>query len=119
MRDANVSLVNASSLISPAVTVSFGLSYALALIFGGGAVEAGKMGVGSLVSFLGYLTLVQQPIVHARHFDKPRPARTGGCKRLKAVFDEPSVPAFDRVLNRERRAWPCAVGRGRKRRRGV
>ena len=99
MRDANVSLVNASSLISPAVTVSFGLSYALALIFGGGAVEAGKMGVGSLVSFLGYLTLVQQPIVQLGTIINRVQRGLASYKRLKAVFDEPSVPAFDRVLN--------------------
>ena len=57
------------------------------------------MGVGSLVSFLGYLTLVQQPIVQLGTIINRVQRGLASYKRLRAVFDEPSVPSFDRVLN--------------------
>ena len=91
MRDANVRLSYASSLINPAVTASFGLSYAVALIAGGNAVLSGSMGAGTLVTFLGYLLLVQQPIVQLGNIINRIQRGIASYKRLNAIYSEPSI----------------------------
>ncbi|MBQ8510624.1 MAG: ABC transporter ATP-binding protein [Clostridia bacterium] len=92
MRDANVKLAEASSLINPAVTASFGLSYAIALIVGGNAVLSGSMGAGTLVTFLGYLLLVQQPVVQLGNIINRIQRGIASYKRLNAIFTEPGIP---------------------------
>lgn len=100
MRDANVKLTESSSLIIPAVTVSFGLSYAAALIIGGNAVISGKMGAGTLVTFLGYLLLVQQPTVQLGNIINRLQRGLASWKRLSAIFNEPSIPRVEDTLDR-------------------
>ncbi len=101
MRDANVKLAETSSLITPAVTATFGLSYAAALIIGGNAVIAGSMGAGTLVTFLGYLLLVQQPIVQLGNIINRVQRGLASWKRLSAIFDEPSIkPREDEIDKR-------------------
>lgn len=98
MRDANVELAEISSMITPAVNAAFGLSYAVALIFGGNAVVSGSMGAGTLVTFLGYLLLVQQPIVQLGNIINRVQRGLASWKRLSEIFNEPSIPAFDSRL---------------------
>lgn len=95
MREANVNLARASSLINPAVTASFGLSYAVALIAGGNAVMSGSMGAGTLVTFLGYLLLVQNPIVQLGNIINRIQRGLASYKRLNAIFVEDAIPEFD------------------------
>lgn len=96
MRDANVALSDVSALMNPCVTLSFGLSYALALILGGNAVVDGTIGAGTLVTFLGYLTLVQQPVVQLGQIINRVQRGLASYKRLDAIFGEPSVPESER-----------------------
>ncbi len=100
MRDANVKLAETSSLIHPAVTVSFGLSYAIALIIGGNAVINGQMGSGTLVTFLGYLILVQQPVTQLGMILNRVQRGLASYKRLNAIFKEPSIPEKENTLNK-------------------
>ncbi len=96
MREANVDLVKTSSLISPVTTVTFGLSYAISLIFGGLSVMNGSMQLGDLVAFQGYLALIQGPVVALGRIVNRIQQGTASYKRLKAVYDEPEIPDFDR-----------------------
>ncbi len=100
MRDANVKLAEASSLINPSVTAAFGLSYAIALIIGGNAVIDGRMSAGGLVTFLGYLTLVQHPIVMLGNIINRVQRGLASWKRLSEIFREPSIPAAEEVVDR-------------------
>ena len=63
MRDANVALTDASAWLNPITVITFGLSYSIAMIYGGRMVAAGTIQLGELVSFLGYLLLIQNPVV--------------------------------------------------------
>lgn len=100
MRDANVKLTESSSLIIPAVTISFGLSYAAALIIGGSAVVSGSMGAGTLVTFLGYLLLVQQPTVQLGNIINRLQRGLASWKRLAGIFDEPSIPRVESEIDK-------------------
>lgn len=55
----------------------------------------------------------------ARHDNQPRPARTRELQAPEGGLRRTVGPGFRPGAQRERRARPCAVGRGRKRRRGV
>lgn len=92
MRDANLSLVKVTSLLGPAVAISFGISYAVSLIYGGNLVLAGAMSIGDLVAYQFYLELVRRPIVMLSRIINLIVRGTASYKRLRAVFDEPSVP---------------------------
>ncbi|MBE6612695.1 MAG: ABC transporter ATP-binding protein [Ruminococcaceae bacterium] len=100
MRDANVDLAYTSALIHPLVTVFFGLSYALALIVGGNAVIDGTLSGGDLVTFLGYLTLVQQPVIQLGHIIQTVQRGLASYKRLNAIFKEPSIPEKEREIKK-------------------
>ncbi len=92
MRDANVSLVYTSSMVNPVIKATFGLSYALALIFGGNAVIEGTLDTGTLVTFLGLLLLVQNPVVQLGDIINRVQRGLASYKRLKSIDDEISIP---------------------------
>ena len=92
MRDANVSLVYTSSMVNPVIKATFGLSYALALIFGGQAVIEGTLDTGTLVTFLGLLLLVQNPVVQLGDIINRVQRGLASYKRLKSIDDEISIP---------------------------
>lgn len=97
IRDANVKLVNASSLINPSVTVIFGLSYLISIIYGSDLVMSGQITVGSLAAFLGYLALVQTPVIQLGRIINNVQRGMASYKRVKSLMDEPSVPASEFV----------------------
>ncbi len=92
MRDANISLVYTSSMVNPVIKATFGLSYALALIFGGKAVVDGNLDTGTLVTFLGLLLLVQNPVVQLGDIINRVQRGLASYKRLKNIDDEKSIP---------------------------
>jgi len=96
MKNANVSLVDASSMINPLVTVAFGLSYAIALIVGGNAVIDGGIGAGTLVTFLGFLTLVQQPVTMLGNLVNHIQRGLASYKRLSEVFGAEAISEKER-----------------------
>ena len=99
MRDANVDLAYTSALINPAVSVAFGLSYAIALIAGGNAVIAGTLSGGDLVTFLGYLTLVQMPVIQLGNIINRIQRGLASYKRLNAIYKAESVPEKEHKID--------------------
>ncbi len=97
MRDANVRLNDASALLGPITAVSFGVSYAVALIMGGRRVLSGEMELATLVAFLGYLLLIQQPVAMFGRLMNMVQRGAASYQRLMSIYREPSVPEFDRI----------------------
>ena len=62
MKDTNVSMVRASSAMSPMVTFIFGISFTVCLIYGSHLVRTSQITLGDFVAFNGYLTLIIQPV---------------------------------------------------------
>ncbi len=92
MRNANISLVYTSSMVNPVIKATFGLSYALAIIFGGQAVIDGTLDTGTLITFLGLLLLVQNPVVQLGDIINRVQRGLASYKRLKNIDDELSIP---------------------------
>lgn len=92
LRDAHVKLVNASSLISPTVSIIFGCSYLISIIYGSSLVLSGSITVGDLAAFLSYLALVQTPVTQFGKIINNVQRGVASYKRLKTVMDEPSIP---------------------------
>lgn len=101
MKNANVALTDVSAMINPLVNAAFGLSYAISLILGGNAVIDGKIGAGTLVTFLGYLVLVQHPVVSLGNIINRIQRGLASYKRLNEIFKTPSVPESERIIKKE------------------
>ncbi len=97
LRAANVSLVDASSLLQPVTTLMFGLSYAIALVVGGHMVLEGTLSLASLVTFLGYLLLIQQPVVALGRIVNMVQRGLASYRRLDEILKEPGIPAFEQT----------------------
>lgn len=97
MRDANVKLTDTSALIQPVTVVTFGISYAVSLIYGGNLVAGGAIGIGDLVAFQGYLLLIQMPVISIGRIVNMFQRGLASYTRLKAVFDEPGIPEEELV----------------------
>ena len=95
MKDAGIALSRTSSWMSPLVTFMFGVSYTIALIIGGRMVLAGNLSVGGLVTFTGCLIMVQNPITQLVRVVNLLQRGLASLKRLRTIYDEPSVPAFE------------------------
>ncbi|MCF0136060.1 MAG: ABC transporter ATP-binding protein [Lachnospiraceae bacterium] len=95
MRDANVALTDASAWLNPITTITFGLSYSISLIYGGQLVQQGTLGLGSLVAFLGYLLLIQQPVVSLGRIVNLIHRGLASYKRLNVIFEAEGIPAFE------------------------
>ncbi len=96
MRDANVRLNSVSALLGSVSVLAFGVSYAAALILGGRRVLRGEMDLGTLVAFLGYLLVVQQPVTVAGRIMNMVQRGLASYRRLQSVDREISLPEFDR-----------------------
>lgn len=92
MKDANVSLTDASAWLNPITTLTFGLSYAISLIYGGHLVQQNELGLGALVAFLGYLLLIQQPVVSLGRIVNLIHRGLASYKRLNEIFTLESIP---------------------------
>ena len=63
MRQANVSLVRTSSSIEPIITVLFGVSFLITLLYGGDLVRRGDITLGEFVAFTSYLAMIVRPVL--------------------------------------------------------
>ena len=99
MRDANVKLVDTSSMISPITVITFGISYAVSLIAGGYGVMEGTIELGELVAFQGYLLLIQGPVVMLGNIVNRVQRGLASYKRLHQIYEEESIPEFERIDN--------------------
>ncbi len=94
-RDSHVRLSDASSLIGPATTVFFGISYTVALVLGIRLLQSGQMSIGELVAYLGYLELVRQPIASIGRIINMMGRGIASYRRLKSIYDTEEIPAFE------------------------
>ncbi len=92
IQQANVALVNASSLISPAVTVIFGVSWLISILYGSNLVLSGQITVGALAAFLNYLALVQTPVLQLGKIINNLQRGVASYRRIRSIMDEPSIP---------------------------
>ena len=92
MMRANVKLTDTSAWLNPITVITFGLSYAVSLVYGGQLVMNGTIALGELVAFLGYLLLIQNPVVALGRIINMLHRGLASYKRLNAIFNEPSVP---------------------------
>ena len=92
MMRANVNLTDTSALLNPITVITFGLSYAISLIYGGRLVMEGTIALGDLVAFQGYLLLIQQPVVALGRIVNMIHRGLASYKRLNAIFTEEGVP---------------------------
>lgn len=92
IRVANVRLNDTSALLNAVSTAAFGISYAAALLLGGRRVLNGSMPLGTLVAFLGYLLVVQQPVNVAGRIMNMVQRGLASYRRLQAVDRELSIP---------------------------
>lgn len=95
MRAANVRLNDVSALLGAVSGLAFGISYAAALLLGGRRVLRGEMDLGTLVAFLGYLLVVQQPVTVAGRIMNMVQRGLASYRRLQSVDRETSLPEFD------------------------
>lgn len=97
MQEANVRLNDVSAVLNAISAVAFGFSYAAALLLGGRQVLSGQMALGTLVSFLGYLLVVQQPVTVAGRLMNLVQRGLASYRRLQAIDRQLSLPEFERV----------------------
>lgn len=92
MRDANVKLNDTSAVLNAVSAAAFGFSYAAALLLGGRRVMSGDMPLGTLVAFLGYLLVVQQPVTVAGRIMNMVQRGLASYRRLQAIDRETAIP---------------------------
>ncbi|WP_139904719.1 ABC transporter ATP-binding protein [Clostridium thermarum] len=92
MMDANLSMVKASSLLSPMIEICFSISFALNLIIGGNMVQNGTISVGDFIAFNTYLTMIMGPINSIGRVINIFQRGAASYKRLQEIFNaEPAV----------------------------
>lgn len=62
LRKSNIKTSYTEGLLDVMVSIGLGISYTIAILWGSNLVIAGKMTVGNMVAFIGYLTLLEGPI---------------------------------------------------------
>ncbi len=92
MRDTNVSMVKASSAMSPMVTFIFGISFTVCLIYGSHLVRTGQITLGDFVAFNGYLTLIIGPVQAVARVTNVLQRGLASLKRFSDVLHaEPAI----------------------------
>ncbi len=99
--DVYMDYVKFSSILGPAVEVSFGVSYALVIIFGSTFVTRGLISLGDFIAFNSYLMLMTRPITHISRVVEIWQRSMASMKRLDEIFIEKSDivdenPTFDK-----------------------
>ena len=87
MVEANVSMVRVSSLLSPAIDISFSISFVLNLIIGGNMVLSGSISLGDFTAFNGYLTMILNPVTSIGRVINILERGMASLKRLDEVFN--------------------------------
>lgn len=62
LRNSNLKVKYYGSLLDVVIYIGMGISYAISLLWGSNLVVKGEMTVGDIISFMGYLTLLDMPI---------------------------------------------------------
>ncbi len=89
-RDANVSATAVTSAFTPTMDVLGTLGTAIVAGFGGYLVIIGRIEIGVIVAFLGYVQQVLRPIQQIGQLYTQFQAALAGGERIFALFDEPT-----------------------------
>jgi len=95
--NANKKLYYTMSLMDPLVSVLFGLSFAVGIIYGGSLVVKGELALADYIAFNSYLEIITGPIRMIGRMNNNLQKGLASYKRLSALMKEPETPAFDRV----------------------
>ncbi|MBQ8954591.1 MAG: ABC transporter ATP-binding protein [Clostridia bacterium] len=97
MRAANVSLNDASALLSPVIELIFGASFVIGMVYGGSLVLRGTISLGDYVAFNSYLVMIKGPVVSLGRIMNLFQRGLASYKRLDSVMSEPEIDAFERT----------------------
>jgi ATP-binding cassette, subfamily B, multidrug efflux pump len=95
MQRANVSLVKTSSLLVPLITILFGVSFLITLLYGGNLVQTGAITLGSFVAFNSYLIMIVQPVLSVARVVNLFQRGMASLRRLGAIIHAPGIPAVE------------------------
>lgn len=95
MRDANISLTYASSLMNPFIQIIFGASFMISIGLGGGMVASGQITLGDFVAFSSYLTMMMFPVISIGRISNIMQRGFASVKRFNDIFRIPSIPTFE------------------------
>lgn len=96
MRKANIDLNDTSALTQPIMTLLFGLSYVIGIVYGGNLVLSGEMTVGDYVAFNSYLTMIVNPVNAIGRIVNMLQRGMASFKRLNSLFKIEEIPEFER-----------------------
>ena len=97
MRAANVSLNDASALLSPVIELIFGASFVIGMVYGGSLVLKGTISLGDYVAFNSYLVMIKGPVVSLGRIMNLFQRGLASYKRLDGVMSEPEIDEFERT----------------------
>ena len=95
--NSNMRLFRASALMEPAISILFGISFFIGLVYGGSMVIDGAISLGDYVAFNTYLTVIVNPIMSIGRISRMLQRGMASYKRMKALMDEDEIPEFDRA----------------------
>lgn len=96
-RQSNVRLYRMTALLNPVITVLFGVSYMIGIIYGGSLVVSGTITLGNYVSFNAFLTIIVGPIMAIGRISNTLQRGIASYKRLGALMREEEIPEFERT----------------------
>lgn len=96
-RLSNIRLYRMTALLNPTITVLFGISYMIGIVYGGSLVIRGQITLGNYVSFNTFLTIIVGPIMAIGRISNTLQRGIASYKRLSALMNEEEVPEFDRT----------------------
>ena len=85
------------ALMDPVIKTVFGISYAIGLIYGGHLVMNDVISLADYVAFNSYLTMIVFPVIAIGRISNNLQRGLASYKRLKELFDEEEIPAFDKT----------------------
>jgi len=94
---ANIRLYRMSNLLNPVITVLFGISYLIGIVYGGNLVVDGVITLGTYVAFNSYLALIINPIMTIGRISNNLQRGLASYKRMKLLMDEEEIPEFERI----------------------
>ena len=80
LKKYNISVSKNQNLLFVCVSLGFGLAYAITLLYGSNLVINGKISIGNLIAFNGYLAMLEGPVTWI-------PWLFGRAKKFKVSFD--------------------------------
>lgn len=104
-RYANLDMTKVSAAMGPMADILFGVSFAIALIYGGNLVLQQQLTLGEFISFNGYLTLIIRPVRSISRIVNITQRGMASLKRYQAILSEkPDFSDLPDILPEDK--WP-------------